>query len=95
MFFNSRNSEPLEFLLLFHCHQLHVLCFSGLSFITYYASWIVAVKQNICPEENYCSCHKSLFEAIAAIEMSVMALQPSKAQIFLTQSYSEVTSIEV
>lgn len=74
VFFNSRNSEPLEFLSVFHCHQLHVFRLSGPSFVPYYASQVAAVKQNVCPEGNCCSCHKRLFEATG---MSVMTLQPS------------------
>lgn len=91
--FNSRSSEPLEFLSLFHCHQQYVFRLSGLSFVLYYASWIVAVKQNICPEGNYCSCHEKLFEATVATGMSVMALQPPKTLEF--SSLKAVTRFQV
>lgn len=93
MFFSSRNSEPLKFLLLFHCHQLHVFRLSGPSFVTYYASWIAAVEQNICPKGNYCSCHKRLFEAIAATGVSVIALQPWKTPgFFLLKAGSKLSA---
>lgn len=90
--FNSGNSEPLEFLSLFYCHRLCVFKLSGLSFVPYYVSQIVSVQQNICPEGNYCSCHKRLFEVTAATGVSLMALQPSKTWIYLTWSCLQVTS---
>lgn len=89
--FNSGNSEPLEFLSPFYCHQLRVKL-SGLSFVPYYAGQIVSMQQNICPEGNYCSCHKRLFEVTAATGMSLMALQPSKTWIYLTWSCLQVKS---
>ena len=91
IFFNSRNSETLEFLSPVQCHQLHVFRFSGLAFFPYYATQIVAVKQS--PEGNYCSCHKRSFEDTAATEISVMALQPSKILEFF--SLKSVSRLQV
>lgn len=90
--FNSGNSEPLEFLSLFYCHQLCVFKLSGLSFVPSYAGQIVSIQQNICPEGNYCSCHKRLFEVTAATGMSLMALQPSKTSVYFTWNCLQVTS---